>query len=207
MSGCKYAVISGVGIATFCVIVVLMIMSMPDTYLLPSQAQMDIPSYAAHKIAVDNITNNQFCYSFGKYNQSVAKSADYNQFMKKTFRDMFPTVNTLMRQQVSTPGPNHHFLNYLSNYRNPCWAAKLPTPDTYSPSIWNTAKWSSKSQSKCARIEQIKVGRSIKRRRSKKSGSMVRCFPYVLLLGMFKAGTTDFYRSLAIHADLIDNCV
>ena len=149
------------------------------------------------------------CYSWVNY--SLATDLAFTQtypgsgktFVHYTLEKSFKISPDDLKLSVNSSVSNRSVFNFLPNYRNPCWVERIPTRTVYSKSRWNTA-WPSRSQMKCVKRQESQNQR---RFTNSKSKVRIRCFPYVLLGGMFKAGTTDFYRSLRFHREVAEPCV
>ena len=92
-------------------------------------------------------------------------------------------------------------IKYLDNYKNPCWLEELP----FQPFKYPMTKWKHMVQPKHLQAVS-KAMMPILRKRSRsanRTGARLRCLPYIILAGMHKAGTSDFYESLTKH-DMVE---
>nr|BAF85811.1 N-acetylgalactosamine 4-sulfate 6-O-sulfotransferase [Todarodes pacificus] len=89
---------------------------------------------------------------------------------------------------------------FLPEYRNPCWLE-----DIHSAGVYLDNPYLHMSQS--IQKEMIRLTTKWDKLLSKNNGTKLpqrlRCLPYFYIAGMPKSGTTDFYRRINTHPDII----
>ena len=105
-------------------------------------------------------------------------------------------LNTSRYRSMNGTGPID---GYMSDYRNPCWLESVPHNYSYSSSIY-TSTWPAVGERRRTQFVYKQMeGRYRARYNTSGVGWRVRCLPYLFIVGMYKAGTTDFYTNLVSH--------
>nr|XP_022345100.1 carbohydrate sulfotransferase 15-like isoform X1 [Crassostrea virginica]XP_022345101.1 carbohydrate sulfotransferase 15-like isoform X1 [Crassostrea virginica] len=89
-------------------------------------------------------------------------------------------------------------INFLSNFKNPCWYEELQEPNVYQFNKYIVI-------SRNIRTTMTELMKHWAERISKeKPARRLRCLPYFLIVGQPKCGTTDVYRKIVKHPDVIN---
>ncbi|CAI9718645.1 carbohydrate sulfotransferase 15-like [Octopus vulgaris] len=89
---------------------------------------------------------------------------------------------------------------YLLNYRNPCWLETIHSAGVYIDNPYLSL--TENTQKEMIRLT-VKWGKLLSKTNSSTKPKRLRCLPYVYVAGMPKSGTTDFYRRLNVHPDIV----
>ena len=90
-------------------------------------------------------------------------------------------------------------IKYLDNYKNPCWLEELPSK----PFHYRKTRWKHMVLPRqVAQVHKSMTPILTKRgqlAQGNNNGTRLRCIPYIMVLGMHKAGSSDFYDCLSLH--------
>lgn len=86
-------------------------------------------------------------------------------------------------------------MNYLSEYKNPCWESKLPRPQPYSENPYRNDVEAKNPMNRLRDMMSKKIEHGDTYR--------LRCFPLVYLVGVTKSGTTDIFDSMVKHPEIV----
>lgn len=89
-------------------------------------------------------------------------------------------------------------INFLPNFKNPCWYEDLHEPNVYQFNKYTVI-------SRNIRTTMTELMKEWAYRIAKeKPARRLRCLPYFLIIGQPKCGTTDVYRKIVKHPDVIN---
>ena len=148
------------------------------------------------------------CYEWGAFDRlssDVKNERSYKEFMDCTFTQLYKVKGAYRKLHEN---PEGSVFDFLPNYRSACWIEDLPGDQTqvYSPSKWSTT-WRNSGQKSCVHRRETEMVKLHRTRQKSGDNTRIRCLPNILLLGMFKAGTVDFFKSLNTHQDVEKACV
>jgi N-acetylgalactosamine 4-sulfate 6-O-sulfotransferase len=87
-------------------------------------------------------------------------------------------------------------MNYLPDYRNPCWHAKVPEESlTKNPYVANP-------YTKLAPKMAEESWRIVGKKQAQGDLYRTRCLPLVYLIGVTKSGTTDLFDNIVRHHEM-----
>ncbi|GAB1604792.1 carbohydrate sulfotransferase 15-like [Argonauta hians] len=113
-------------------------------------------------------------------------------------------INELRKQKIVITEENDliekELPEFLFNYRNPCWFEKIHSAGVYVNNPY--LSMNANTQKEMIRLT-IKWGKLLSQTNRSKSPRRLRCLPYFYVAGMPKSGTTDFYRRLSVHPDIV----
>lgn len=89
---------------------------------------------------------------------------------------------------------------FLQEYRNPCWLE-----DIYSAGVYLDNPYLHMSQSIQKEMVRLttKWDKLLSKNDRTRPPQRLRCLPYFYIAGMPKSGTTDFYRRMNVHPDIV----
>ena len=176
-----------------------------------STGPIPIPNTKEQMHNTKKISQGSVCYSWKNYssetdpawlpNYKNTGTSFIHYSLEKTFGKLSDTL-TLSRN-------TSRVFNFLPNFQNPCWFE--PLPDRQGEQIYNVSKWMEGwpnfQQRKCTRTKLSAMQKFLNTDRQQSRNTRIRCFPYIIIIGMFKSGTTDFYNSLSAHRQVFKQCV
>lgn len=89
-------------------------------------------------------------------------------------------------------------INFLPNFKNPCWYEDLHEPNVYQFNKYTVI--SRNIRTTMTELMKEWAYRIAKERPARR----LRCLPYFLIIGQPKCGTTDVYRKIVKHPDVIN---
>ncbi len=95
-------------------------------------------------------------------------------------------------------------MEYLPNFRNPCWEAFLPSSYPYQETrgVFTFENYPG-FRTEYAEYDFVKMREIFEKRLAGQESWRTRCVPYVYLIGVTKSGTTDLFANLVEHPDVV----
>ena len=83
-------------------------------------------------------------------------------------------------------------MNYLPDYKNPCWLSKITNDKA---SLWYDFTETGLTYKRMSYLYEMRL--------SKGNNWRMRCLPYLYLIGVTKSGTTDLYTRILGHPEIM----
>lgn len=109
--------------------------------------------------------------------------------------------STLDFGQVRLISPNIFQLNFLGNYKNPCWRESHDSPNLHLFRNGFINSFNEKVSE--SMVETLRGVQELWRMTYTRGGrDRVRCLPYFYLAGVTKSGTSDMWSELQVHPNI-----